>query len=150
LFCLPKKIATGIYVHSGFWDAFQNVREKLYSMAARSNRLFITGFSRGSGIAILFAYDAMRNGYSVDLRTFATPRVGNNGFFDEFAKLEKNTGSTALAIKNGNDAICKLPPWFCEPPDTLNIGEPRKWWKYSFWQHDWKYYNENINKIFNT
>ena len=80
-------------VHSGFFEAEQNVITGIYDEVRRVSQLYgtrsvkTTGHSLGAALANLTAMDMVRAGYDVSLYNFGQPRVGNKKYADYCQKM---------------------------------------------------------------
>ena len=80
-------------VHQGFYNAFSGVegyvRQNIQSLLAqyRGAKIYVTGFSLGSALAVFAALDIKQIFNTVDqFYSFGQPRVGNEYFADYFSK----------------------------------------------------------------
>jgi hypothetical protein len=103
------------WVHAGFWDAYNLVRNSLLAEVGRqtnddvpTNRVFVTGFSLGGALALLAALDIAdgMKGTPVELFTFAAPRAGDPSLNNLLEKRVKK--STLIAFRG--DPVVHLPP----------------------------------------
>ena len=103
------------YVHNGFWDAYNLVRNPLLAEVGKqtanldppAKRIYVTGFSLGGALALLAALDiadAVKT--PVELFTFAAPRVGDASLNK---LLEKRLHKSTLITYRG-DPVVHLPP----------------------------------------
>jgi len=98
-------------IHSGFYDAVESIREKLFEkldtlMKESKKPLLITGHSSGGAMAVIFAYMAYKAKYNVDkLVTFGQPRCGDQIFIDN---VYFNIDYTRIV--NQCDMIVNTPP----------------------------------------
>lgn len=121
----PKSWPDQRWVHRGFWQAYQIVRNILLTEVTRqatqptpARRIFVTGFSLGGALALLAALDIAegmaaidkangKGSVPVELFSFAAPRVGdanlNNLVTERVAK------STLVAFRS--DPVVHLPPF---------------------------------------
>ncbi|OQW36070.1 MAG: hypothetical protein A4E19_15435 [Nitrospira sp. SG-bin1] len=120
----PKSWPDQRWVHAGFWQAYQIIRNVLMAEVTRqatqmtpARRIFVTGYSLGGALAVLAALDiaegmaaidrANGNGtIPVELFTFAAPRVGDANLNNLLA--ERVNKSTLIAF--GGDPVVHLPP----------------------------------------
>jgi len=79
------------HVHSGFWDAYQQVRSQVMTRVRQAMEeapapLFVTGHSLGGALAVISAFDlesSLPLSASVTAYTFGAPCVGNWAFVQE-------------------------------------------------------------------
>ncbi len=98
-------------VHRGFLESLDTLWPDLIKFLQASNDkakpLYVTGHSKGGGLAFLAAYRLLQNGFDPTVYTFAAPRVGDAGFaalFDD--KLKSKT----WRIEYRDDIVPHLPP----------------------------------------
>lgn len=121
------EIAPGIKVHSGFWAIYSSIREEIRKTLDLTKPIMTTGISLGGALATLLAYDL-----KIPVVSFASPRVGNNGFAESFVARVPSS----KRIFNTEDVVPNLPPAIIGPyvythvgenqPFTLNLGSYRK------------------------
>lgn len=110
-----KEISENIYVHLGFYKSlfkenlFNNLQEDLKKILEEhpDYELYITGHSLGAGQTTLFGYlisDIIDK--NITLITFASPRVGNKEWAEDFNK-KKNLRH--FRFVNQNDIVTSLP-----------------------------------------
>jgi predicted lipase len=114
-FC-QHKIKGKIAIHTGFCkqlfasNLFVHVYSKLYYLLEKNPtyELFITGHSSGGAIATLFGYLIAPEitERQIQIVSFASPRVGNLAFKQEF---NKRTNLKHWRIKNQYDFIPRIP-----------------------------------------
>lgn len=112
------------WVHTGFWEAYELVRNELIAEVSRqanltpkASTIFVTGFSLGGALALLAAMDlgdAMK-ATPVELVTFAAPRVGD----ESLNKLLAERVRRSLLIAFGGDPFVHLPPIGPNSPVTF-------------------------------
>ncbi len=120
----PKSWPDQRWVHAGFWQAYDLVRNVLLAEVSRqtaknspARRIFVTGFSLGGALALLAALDiadGMRD-TPVELFTFAAPRAGDESLNKLLA--ERVRKSTLIAFRG--DPVVHLPPFGPNFPVTL-------------------------------
>ncbi|RXJ04166.1 lipase family protein [Anaerobacillus alkaliphilus] len=123
-------------VHHGFLSIYASCREeifKTYSKISPFKKLFITGHSLGAALATLHALDVTKNSRfkQVIHYNFASPRVGNKQFAQQYTKSVQNS----LRFVNTNDIIPILPPQKLQCPFTN---------RYWYYQHVPKQVNFSI------
>lgn len=78
---------SGAQMHRGFTEAYLSVRDDIHRFLKNSNasQVILTGHSLGGALATLCAVDIQYNFSSaIELYTFGSPRVGNDGFRESF------------------------------------------------------------------
>ncbi len=121
---IPKSWPDQRWVHAGFWQAYQIIRNVLLAEVTRqatlitpARRIFVTGYSLGGALALLAALDIAEGMAAIDkangkgtipveLFTFAAPRVGDVNLNKLLA--ERVNKSTIIAY--GGDPVVHLPP----------------------------------------
>jgi predicted lipase len=110
-----KEISENIYVHLGFYKSlfeenlFNNLQEDLKKLLEElpDYELYITGHSLGAGLTALFGYliaDIIDK--NITLITFASPRVGNKEWANDFNK-KKNLRH--FRFVNEKDIVTSIP-----------------------------------------
>jgi hypothetical protein len=110
-----KEISENIYVHLGFYKSlfkenlFNNLQEDLKNLIEEhpDYELYITGHSLGAGLTTLFGYlisDIIDK--NITLITFASPRVGNKEWAEDFNK-KKNLRH--FRFVNQKDIVTSVP-----------------------------------------
>jgi len=110
-----KEISENIYVHLGFYKSlfkenlFNNLQEDLKKLIEEHPEydLYITGHSLGAGLTTLFGYlisDIIDK--NITLITFASPRVGNKTWANDFNK-KKNLRH--FRFVNQKDIVTSIP-----------------------------------------
>ena len=100
-------------VHSGFMDALNSLIAGVINAVKAlkpgpQNPVYVTGHSKGGGIAPLAAY-LLQQTYGIPVRqtiTFAAPKSGNLGFVTGYQLIFKNH----LRYENYGDLVPLLPP----------------------------------------
>jgi len=128
-----KHVLVG-YVHTGFWDAYASVRERLHRVIRKylmeeEYQLFVTGHSLGGALASLASMDlsvhtlplvnavwANRRGLaphadfegrcSIVMYNFGSPRVGNNVFRKAYNRLVPHS----FRVVVDGDIVTGIPP----------------------------------------
>ena len=109
---MRNDIPENIKVHSGFIKTYMNIREAIWSWWNNNGngikKIVIAGRSLGGALATLCAYDFSWISEHVNIvnYTFASPRVGNNEFCEDFNKKIFR----AVRIYNTEDVVIQLPP----------------------------------------
>ncbi|KAG6041141.1 hypothetical protein E4U41_005865 [Claviceps citrina] len=99
-------------VHAGFSKAWREVRDEVVGIinsargAYPNYRVVVTGHSLGAAVAVLAAADLRKDGITVDIYTYGSPRVGNDHFSDW---MDAQPGGH-WRVTHGKDPIPKLPP----------------------------------------
>jgi hypothetical protein len=111
----PKSWPDQRWVHGGFWDAYNLIRNRLLAEVTRqvekepvTRRIYVTGFSLGGALALLAALDIAEAhaDEAVELFTFAAPRVGDANLNNLLA--QRVDTSTLVAFRG--DPVVHLPP----------------------------------------
>lgn len=103
------------YVHSGFLDGYNSVKQNLMEYVIRTKqknprlKIVVTGASLGSAFARLFAYDYVKDfgNNNFYIYTAGSPRIGNTEFETTYKLL---LGTHATDYINASDLITTLPP----------------------------------------
>jgi triacylglycerol lipase len=106
--------SSGAQMHQGFATAYLSVREKIHQYLRNrpAASVTVTGHSLGGALATLCAVDIQYN-FSpqvqrIDLYSFGSPRVGNNGFRESFNRRVPSS----YRLVYGMDMVPALPrPW---------------------------------------
>lgn len=104
---------SGAKMHQGFTSAYLSVREQIHSYlrSHAASSLTVTGHSLGGALATLCAVDIQYNFsnlVTIDVYTFGSPRVGNNGFRDSFNRRVPKS----YRFVYGMDIVPAIPrPW---------------------------------------
>jgi Lipase (class 3) len=99
-------------VHRGFLASLDTLWPDLIQFIQathdKTKPLYITGHSKGGGLAYLAVYRLLRNNFTpAGIYTFATPRVGDAGFA---ALFDENLKSKTWRIEYRDDIVPHLPP----------------------------------------
>ena len=147
-----KDIGKNIYVHSGFYNAYSQVIDKIHIIIAnnkQTNNIIFSGHSYGAALCVLCAFSVYNtyNNVSVEVALFGCPRVGNR----VFKKYYNNNLSNTYRVENGNDFVTKLPFkffGFCHVGQKIKIGHIRLPFIYSYKSHSGdSYVKEYLKKI---
>lgn len=103
----------GCEVHKGFYQAFNNLKDKILASFInlvskhQNSRTAIIGHSLGAGMAT-FAFMSLYDQINIDdFYTFGSPRIGNNKFVEYFnGNFEK---TTKARITHNKDPVPHLP-----------------------------------------
>ena len=148
-----KTFFHGLKVHRGFEHYYSKVEFLIGNQIGMDNtieNILICGHSMGAAIATLCAYDLMMCFENINIYCITTgsPRVGSWKFSKAFNKVFKDT---SFRLKNGNDIVSQVPPWFFL---YKHVGIKKqignwKWWR--FWgsvkDHDLDEYIREYNKL---
>lgn len=99
-------------VHSGFNDAWNEVKDSVYSFIANASEtypnhtLILTGHSLGAAVATIATSQLRVDGYSCDLYTFGSPRVGN----EDFVNFVDSQAGNEFRVTHFDDPVPRLPP----------------------------------------
>lgn len=117
-FAEPTTSTSGPYavpgqVHSGFFDTVTTVADQVSSLVKSyqpgpSNPVYVTGHSKGGGVASILAYVLSQNMGIPNVQpvvTFASPRPGDAGFQAGFQNVLSQT-----RFENYDDLVPLLPP----------------------------------------
>lgn len=109
---LPMSDDVDCEVHSGWDDAWHQIRNSVYVSVSKAQTLYanytlvVTGHSLGGAVATIAAAHLRADGYVCDLYTYGSPRVGNQGFVDF---LDAQEGSE-YRITHYDDPVPRVPP----------------------------------------
>lgn len=125
--CLNKTGGGGVRIHSGFYEAYMELRKELLATVDEfaqqikretkrdKIRLLVTGHSLGGALAVLAATDfslldrsSRPRPYSgwVGCASFGAPKAGNA----RFAGLVEASLDDAIRVVQDGDAVCATPP----------------------------------------
>ncbi|GAB4384667.1 MAG: lipase family protein [Elainellaceae cyanobacterium] len=105
--------SSGAKMHSGFSAAYMSVRKQIHEYLSTHDAATVTttGHSLGGALATLCAVDVQYNfadKVAIDVYTFGSPRVGNDGFRDSFNRRVPDS----FRFVYGMDIVAALPrPW---------------------------------------
>lgn len=121
-----------IRVHSGYFDGWMRIREKILPLITEK-KVLVTGYSMGGGIASIAAIDIQHNKSPKEIQCvdFEGAKVWNKIGRDSFNKRISN----AFKIKNGNDIVTKIPPFYYTCGTKIHIGNKERWWRFSVKDH---------------
>lgn len=109
---LPVGDDSDCQIHSGFNDAWNQVKDSVYTFIANASStypnhtLIVTGHSLGGAVGTIAAANLRAMGYPCDLYTFGSPRVGNEDFVNFVGSQEGNE----FRVTNADDPVPRLPP----------------------------------------
>ncbi|KAH6893086.1 lipase [Thelonectria olida] len=112
LFSSCSDLSSNCKAHSGFkeaWDEVSTAAKAAIAKAKTANPTYTvvaTGHSLGGAVATLAAAYLRKAGYSVDLYTFGSPRVGN----DYFANFVTSQTGAEYRLTHLDDPVPRLPP----------------------------------------
>ncbi|ETS80671.1 hypothetical protein PFICI_08200 [Pestalotiopsis fici W106-1] len=105
-------ITTGCLLHTGFYAAWLEVKDVItaaVSAAKTANpsySIVFTGHSLGAAVATVGAAYTRKDGYSIDIYTYGSPRVGNRAFV---AYVTDQAGAE-YRVTHLDDPVPRLPP----------------------------------------
>lgn len=95
----------GIYVHTGFGKALQELYDSVSLKLDTSYATRITGHSLGGALAVLLTYYLTVDGYKMERTvTFGQPKVTNRDGVEKFRKV------SLLRVINSRDPVAYVPP----------------------------------------
>jgi len=111
------EICDSCYVHSGFYQSYQSLRDAMFAnmMTSLNNlpadsgsrKVYVTGHSLGAATATLFAlYLKQQQGIDSVVYTFGTPRIGNRDYANTYNSLMPNS----FRFIHHADIVPHLPP----------------------------------------
>ena len=113
----------GVRVHTGFRDAYNQVREQVRTAVdslPHNYSLYITGHSLGGALAVMASKDLERDTLAA-CYTFGSPRVGNEEFGEEIR-------APVYRIVNAADGVPRVPPSWLIPCIAFFISFIRPSW----------------------
>jgi predicted lipase len=159
------KINDGVYVHRGFYLQLLNdnvIRqiEKIMLNSPKDYKWIFCGHSAGGAHSIITSYLLAKKfpNRNISTFTFASPRVGNINFAENFEGLNnldhwrisyRNDIFTALPIIDYHHVGNSMRLY----PDKFYIGDYIKWFTFSllkchsFFDHDTAYYTKELAKL---
>ncbi|KAF3000565.1 hypothetical protein E8E14_004938 [Neopestalotiopsis sp. 37M] len=105
-------ITTGCLLHTGFYAAWLEVSDVVTAAVAAaktanpSYSIVYTGHSLGAAVATVGAAYNRKDGYSIDIYTYGSPRVGNRAFV---AYVTDQAGAE-YRVTHLDDPVPRLPP----------------------------------------
>lgn len=109
---LPVGEDSDCEIHSGFNEAWNQVKESVYTFIANASStypnhtLVVTGHSLGGAVGTIAAAHLRAKGYALDLYTFGSPRVGN----EDFVNFVNNQEGNEFRVTHADDPVPRLPP----------------------------------------
>lgn len=109
---LPVSSDSDCEIHSGFNEAWNQVKDSVYTFIANASSTYpnhtlaVTGHSLGGAVATIAAANLRAQGYPCDLYTFGSPRVGNEDFVNFVDSQEGNE----FRVTHFDDPVPRLPP----------------------------------------
>ncbi|HEY9762487.1 MAG TPA: lipase family protein [Trichocoleus sp.] len=107
--------SSGALMHQGFVAAYFSVRDEIHDYIKKSQPIstaVITGHSLGGALATLCAVDVQYNFsdkiQTIEVYTFGSPKVGNDGFRESFNRRVPNS----YRFVHGMDIVPELPRWW--------------------------------------
>ncbi len=114
-------LSTSVQLEAGFYGIYndtgagmtQSMRQQLQQLLAKDSpsSVYVTGHSLGGALAHLFAFDLSFGAYAsafTRLTTFASPRVGDDGWRDTYDARIPSANS--IRVYNQQDLVPKVPP----------------------------------------
>ncbi|BCR89853.1 lipase family protein [Aspergillus chevalieri] len=104
-------VCNDCWAHGGWWDAWQEVADELSGQIKDAvnqypdYKMVFTGHSLGGALATIAATVLRNEGYTIDLYTYGSPRVGNEAL-SEYITAQ----GTLYRVTHTNDVVPKLPP----------------------------------------
>ena len=122
-----------IRVHSGYFNGWMRIRDQVLDNISK-DKLLVIGFSMGGGVSSIAAVDIQYNKQPGELYcyNFDGPKVWNKAGMES---TNKRLDEYSYYIKNGNDVVSKIPPFYKHAGTKIHIGEKEFWWKMSFKDH---------------
>ena len=108
---VPCNFVDGCSIHQGFsnaWDEVAKDIEDAGQSALLDNpgySLVVTGHSLGGAVATLAGVGLRRAGFSCDVYTYGSPRIGNT----EFATFASNQNGLIYRVTHTDDPVLRLP-----------------------------------------
>jgi hypothetical protein len=132
-----KRMRVKWLVHWGFFKDYKAVHHEIIDIIAKNEYkpILIIGYSRGAPLATYCAEDISYNfGHYNELEciTFGGARCVNK--VGQVVIMNRVPAHSTIVC--GNDIVTKLPFWFVKPQIVYQCGPKRKWWKFSFKDHD--------------
>ncbi|CCC09085.1 unnamed protein product [Sordaria macrospora k-hell] len=105
-------LVSGCLVHTGFYTAWKEVATKVTAAVKSAKATYpsysigVTGHSLGGAVATVAAAYLRKAGYTADLYTFGSPRVGNKAF----AAFTTSQSGEEYRVTHDKDPVPRLPP----------------------------------------
>lgn len=109
---LPVSSDSDCKIHSGFNEAYNQVKESMFTFIANASStypnytLVVTGHSLGGAVGTIAAANLRAQGYPCDLYTFGSPRVGN----EDFVNFVNDQEGSEFRVTHLDDPVPRLPP----------------------------------------
>ncbi len=135
------------WIHNGFADTWDGLKNELIPKLDRTKPLYITGHSLGGAVATVASLALYNRGFKIDgLFTFGSPRVGNSEWKSNFEK----SGIIYNRVMNGDDIVTTIPKLF-----YYHVGEEVRinkrgffsWFHDKFTDHKMENYLESLDKV---
>jgi triacylglycerol lipase len=112
-----QDVAARPAVHRGFLAGYEKLRPSLlhHLEQLKPDQVIVAGHSLGAGVGTICALDISMLGYNTVAYTFASPRVGDNKFFN----LVNSTKLPLFRVVNTADIVPSMPPSV-----TPNFNDP--------------------------
>ena len=118
---LSASIGSSCKIHKGFAMAWAGLRDETLNAVATalaahpSAAIVATGHSLGGAIATIAAAELRAKGYTVDLLTYGSPRIGNKGLVSFLSSQGPvgaigSSGVSHYRITHMDDPVPQLPP----------------------------------------
>ncbi|MFL0810805.1 MAG: lipase family protein [Agarilytica sp.] len=102
--------STGKMVHAGFNRAFREIEQQIAPIVPSGKNIHFCGHSLGGALATLGSdWASQKNGGSVNLYTFGSPRVGFKSFADSVTT--KLGSGDIYRVHRSTDAVPMIPIW---------------------------------------
>lgn len=107
---IPYKHHPTAKIHSGFWYAYNSIRDELLQTIKEYNisNLFVTGHSLGGALATISSLDIAETigNITITMVNLGSPRIGNK----EYTILFNHSIKKYYRITHGKDPVVHLPP----------------------------------------
>jgi predicted lipase len=134
-----KVLTPSTFVHGGFFNEEQNIRESVIAELRPESSYIICGHSLGGCMATLFAAHVREMTHKqVFVYTFGCPNVGNDLFCRQI-----DDHIEVINTSISNDLICHLPLSYQKPGRIIKLRSPKPW----YWlrtNHSMKSYRDVI------
>lgn len=104
LYSETTQLDKDVEVHDGFYEIYSELKSDLMGNLTKGTPVYIAAHSLGCAVALLFAYDLLKAGYTVTVANYAPPRTGNQAFVDALS------GANITSYINMSDIVPTLPP----------------------------------------